>query len=172
MNGTQADKTFIMPIRKASTTDFTRLLALNEASVQYLSPLTHERLQALHTQAAYHRVFERNGEVAAFLLAFREGAAYDSPNYRWFASRYPQFLYIDRVVVDERYQGLGLGSQLYDDVIAFCQQKHIKLLTCEYDVEPPNPQSAAFHAKHGFEPVGEQMVAGGKKRVSLQALEL
>jgi uncharacterized protein len=161
-----------MTIRDATAVDFARILALNEASVQYLSPLTLDRLQLLHSQAAFHRVLERQGEIAAFLLAFREGTSYDSPNYVWFSSRYSQFLYIDRIVVDERHQGLGLGSKLYDDIISFCKQSHAKLLTCEYDIEPPNAQSSAFHAKYGFEQVGEQRVASGKKRVSLQALEL
>jgi len=66
-------------IRPAIAADFPAILALNAALVHFLSPLDAARLRLLHAQAAYHRVAEIDGGVVAFLLAFREGAAYDSP---------------------------------------------------------------------------------------------
>jgi predicted GNAT superfamily acetyltransferase len=86
-------------LREAVADDFPAILTLNAESVDFLSPLDAPRLQHLHAQAAYHRVVVVQGAVVAFLLAFREGADYDSPNYRWFARHDPRFLYIDRVVV-------------------------------------------------------------------------
>jgi len=46
-----------MQIRNARPGDFALLLALNEASVQFLSLLSLERLAALHAQAAYYYAF-------------------------------------------------------------------------------------------------------------------
>jgi len=40
---------------------------------------------------------------------------------------------------------------------------------CDFEIEPPNPVSARFHARFGFREVGQQRVAGGTKAVSLQA---
>ena len=159
-------------IRAATAADFARILALNAESVQFLSPLDEARLHGLHAQAAWHRVAEIDGRVAAFLLVLREGADYDSPNYRWFAQRYTQFLYVDRVVVDAAAQGHGLGALLYADLLAFAQTQAVATLTCEFDLEPPNPASARFHARFGFREVGTQWLGGGKKQVSLQAREL
>jgi predicted GNAT superfamily acetyltransferase len=159
-------------IRVATLADFPRILALNAESVHFLSPLDAPRLQHLHAQAAYHRVAEIEGRVAAFLLAFRKGADYDSPNYRWFAQRYAQFLYIDRVVVAAAQQGRGLGALLYEDLFAFARSHAIAQVTCEFDLEPPNPASAHFHARFGFREVGTQWLGGGKKQVSLQTREL
>jgi predicted GNAT superfamily acetyltransferase len=45
----------------------------------------------------------------------------------------------------------------------------VPVVTREFDVDPPNPVSAGFHAKLGFHEVGQQLVAGGTKVVSLQA---
>jgi predicted GNAT superfamily acetyltransferase len=126
------------------------------------------RLQRLHAAAAYHRVVESENGVVAFLLAFREGADYDSPNYLWFAENYRQFLYIDRVVVAAQDQGKRLGAALYDDLFAFARNSGIATVTCEFDIEPPNEPSRRFHARYGFREVGSQWVSGGKKRVSLQ----
>jgi predicted GNAT superfamily acetyltransferase len=53
------------------------ILALNNAHAMELSWLEDDRLAMLLKQAFYAR---RIGEVEAFLLAFDEGAAYDSPN--------------------------------------------------------------------------------------------
>ena len=156
-------------IRDATASDFPAILALNAESVHFLSPLDEARLQRLHAQAAYHRVVEIDGEVAAFLLVLREGADYDSPNYLWFAQRYPQFLYVDRIVVDARRQGQGLAARLYDDLLEFAATAGIAQLTCEFDLDPPNPASAKFHARYGFREVGKQWLGGGKKQVSLQA---
>jgi len=159
-------------IRDATLEDFPAILALNAESVNFLSPLDAERLRQLHAQAAYHRVVEHDGTVAAFLLALREGADYGSPNYRWFAERYPRFLYVDRIVVAIAQQGQSLGACLYDDIIAFAAANGFAQLSCEFDLDPPNPASAHFHARYGFREVGRQWLGGGEKQVSLQVREL
>ena len=162
----------LMRIREARREDFAPVLALNAESVHFTSPLDTSRLRHLHAQAAYHRVAEVGGVVVAFLLALREGADYDSPNYLWFARNYPRFLYIDRIVVARAKHGRGIGAVLYDDVIAFAAANGIAQLTCEFDLDPPNPGSARFHQRYGFREVGRQRVGGGKKQVSLQVREI
>lgn len=157
--------------RDATAADFAAILELNHAFVSVLSPLDHARLTRLHTQAALHRVIEREGRVQAFLLAFREGVDYDSPNYRWFAARYPRFLYVDRIVVAASAQVGGVGRRLYADVLALARREGVPLITCEYDVVPPNPASERFHARLGFREVARQLLPGGKQ-VSLQAWDV
>jgi predicted GNAT superfamily acetyltransferase len=157
-----------MNLRPATSADFSAVLALNEQSVQFLSPLSAQRLAQLHAASALHCVVERDDRVIAFLLAFREGADYDSINYAWFAQRYPRFLYIDRVVVSLDAQAHGVGSALYAHVFGHAAQAGVPILACEFDLEPANPVSERFHAKFGFREVGRQSVAGGRKRVSLQ----
>jgi hypothetical protein len=159
-------------LRDATSADFPAILALNEAFVVVLSPLDDARLSRLHAQAALHRVIESAGRVEAFLLAFREGADYDSPNYRWFAQRYPRFLYVDRIVVAGGAQARGAGRRLYRELYAQAVRDAVPLITCEFDVEPPNPASERFHAKLGFREVGRQSLYGGSKTVSLQALDV
>jgi uncharacterized protein len=162
----------VFSLRNATPADFPQILNLNEASVRFLSPLTPARLALLHAEAAYHRVLHVNDEIAAFLMAFREGAAYDSVNYQWFSAHYERFLYIDRVVVSTLHQGRGLGARLYADLFAFAKTAAAVRVTCEFDIDPPNEISRRFHARHGFAEVGTQAVAGGAKRVSLQAAAL
>ncbi|GGY13664.1 GNAT family acetyltransferase [Rhodanobacter panaciterrae] len=159
-------------LRDATPADFPAILALNETFVRVLSPLDGERLARLHAQAALHRVIEQDGRIEAFLLVFREGADYDSPNYRWFVQRHERFLYVDRIVVAADTQARGAGSQLYRDVYALALRDGVPLITCEFDIEPPNPASERFHARLGFREIGRQQLDGGRKTVSLQALDI
>lgn len=161
-----------MMLRDATTADFPAILALNEAFVAVLSPLDAARLAQLHAQAALHRVIEQDGRLAAFLLAFREGADYDGANYRWFAQRYARFLYVDRIVVVGSTQAHGAGSRLYRDACALASRDAVPFITCEFDIDPPNPASARFHARQGFREVGQRQLDGGNKTVSMQVLEL
>jgi predicted GNAT superfamily acetyltransferase len=154
-------------IRPTTPADYPRILELNAEFVRFLSPLSHARLSDLDSEAELSLVVEQQGGVAAFLLAFREQADYDSVNYRWFAQRYPAFLYIDRIVVGGSLQGQGAGSQLYRQVFAHAVARDLPWVTCEIDCEPPNPLSDRFHARFGFIEVGRQPVPGGKQ-VSLQ----
>jgi len=158
-----------MHIRNATPDDFAQILALNEASVQFLSPLSLERLTALDAQAAYHRVIVTDDGVQAFLLALRERAAYDSVNYRWFALRFTQFLYIDRVVAAASAHRLGYGKRLYEDLITYAQHSEISPITCEFDIEPINAASQRLHDAYGFTEVGSQYLEAAGKRVSMQA---
>lgn len=155
-------------IRESTAADFSAVLRLNVESEHFTSPLSLPQLQSLHGRAAYCRVIDSGVGVHGFLLALREGVDYDSPNYRWFAARYDEFLYVDRIVIDADSRGQQLGARLYDDLFAFARRHRLGRITCEFDIDPPNEGSRRFHERFGFQEVGRQRVAGGKKVVSLQ----
>ena len=158
-------------VRDAVDGDAAAIVALNLESEAVLSPMDASRFSVLRAEAAYLRVIEDDGAVVAFLMAFRERAAYDSLNFRWFDARYDAFLYVDRVVVSQAGQGRGFGAMLYADLFAFARAAGVPRVTCEFDVVPRNVASERFHAKHGFVEVGTQDLPGGK-RVSLQGATL
>jgi len=159
-------------IRDAAEADFATMLRLNVESEHFLSPLSLPQLQSLRAQAWYCRVIGVEGAVTGFLLALREGADYASVNYQWFARRYSEFLYIDRVVIDALARGQHLAVQLYEDLFARARAEGIKRITCEFDTDPPNEASLRFHRRFGFRAVGSQQTANGKKTVSRQEVTL
>lgn len=149
-------------LRDATPTDWPAVLALNEDSVAVLSPLDEARLSKLAAASCYFKVWEHESKVAAFLLAFRKGADYDSVNFRWFDSRPGDFVYIDRIVIAPSARGQGLAHAFYDDLESFARAHHINRVTAEIDIVPPNPVSLAFHDARGFREIGQQPLAGGK----------
>ncbi len=159
-------------IRNARPEDYDFILKVNEVNVEVLSPMPMERMLWLKEMSDMFVVAEVNGELAAFLIAIREGQPYDSENYVWFSEKYPQFLYIDRIVIDEPFRAAGLGRALYQAVKDRAIGTGVKVVTCEVDTIPYNETSLKFHEAMGFREVGEQIIRGGAIKVSLKACEL
>ena len=155
--------------RQMVESDLENVLALNQELVHFLSDLDMKKLIHLCDESAMQLVVEENGKFAGFLLAFREGADYDSINYTWFEDIYPQFLYVDRVVISPTAQSGGMGSMLYDEVFRVARESGVPVVTAEYNVIPPNEISEKFHARYGFEELARQQTADGKKIVALVA---
>ena len=158
-------------IRPAAPTDFETICALNSAEIQHTSAMDAARLADLNALSCYHRVACLDGIVSAFLLAMCNGSAYKNDNFEWFSKKYARFIYVDRVVVSPKSRGLRLASLLYEDMFRYARFHAIPLVTCEYNLVPPNEPSRLFHDKFGFKERGTQWVANGTKRVSLQAAE-
>jgi predicted GNAT superfamily acetyltransferase len=151
-----------LPIEPVSAADEPAILALNNEHAAELSWLEPERLSHLIGQAFHTR---RIGRLEAFLMAFDQDADYHSPNYLWFRSRYPRFVYVDRVVVANAARGRGHARRLYNDLFDIAARAGHTIVTCEVNAEPPNPASDAFHAALGFTEVGDAVIHGGAKSV-------
>ncbi|MBZ0222922.1 MAG: GNAT family N-acetyltransferase [Dokdonella sp.] len=157
--------------RDVTSHDLDSVLALNNAAGPTILPLGAAALRDLYDQACYFRVAEVDGHVAGFLVALNQDAAYDSPNFRWFAQRYPRFVYIDRIVVARGQRGLGLGRVFYADVTSYAETRS-PVLTCEVFLEPRDDVSLLFHGTSGFVEVGQQVMPANDRRVALLAKTL
>jgi predicted GNAT superfamily acetyltransferase len=158
-------------IRAAVPSDFETICALNLAEVQHTSAMDIARLAELNAISCYHKVVSVGGIVSAFLLAMCNASPYKNDNFEWFSKKYARFIYVDRIVVSSASRGQRLGSLLYEDVFHHARSNAIPLVTCEYNIVPPNEPSRLFHDKFGFKEQGTHWVANGTKRVSLQAAE-
>ncbi len=155
-------------IRDAVPTDFEAICALNLAEVQHTSAMDLQQLTALNRLASYHKVACIDSRVSAFLLALDNGTPYRNDNYEWFSRKYSDFIYVDRIVVAASSRGARLGSLLYEDLFRHARSQAIPLITCEYNIVPPNEPSRLFHERFGFKEQGTQWLSSGSKRVSLQ----
>lgn len=135
--------------------DATGARALNQANVPEVGSADAERWDWLVDLAAHVEVVESEGEVVAFLVAFAEGSAYDSPNYRWYGARHDRFAYVDRVAVAEAHRGTGIAHELYRSFEAWGRGRGAGVLCAEVNTMPPNPRSLRFHERLGYLPVAE-----------------
>ncbi len=159
-------------IRRATDDDLFAIGALNRAAVPAVSDLDERELWRLVEESSATFVAAEGDAVVGFLIGFGPGADYASPNYRFFADRFPEFQYVDRVVVDPGWARRGIGSRLYDALEQVAVERGATVMTAEVNLRPPNQESLAFHAHRGFVGVGEQDTEAGTKRVRLLVREL
>lgn len=160
-------------IRNIEPKDYDYVLQLNETNVEVLSPMDMTKLLYFVDTAELFQVAEVDGQIAAYMIVFREGTDYGSENYKWFSSHYEKFLYVDRIVLDDFARGLGLGRTLYNQLADYAKETGVSIITAEIDTEPVyNNVSLLFHEAMGFKEVGEQYVRNNTIKVSLQAWDL
>jgi predicted GNAT superfamily acetyltransferase len=157
-------------IRSIEPDDHLFVIALNLESEHFLSPMNGRRLEELLDFGGCHRVLEVDGQVVAFIIALESGATYDSQNYQWFNRDRSEFVYVDRVVVSAQHRGRGYASALYDEVFGFAREQVRREVVCEFNLDPPNPASQAFHASYGFAEVGTR--EAGDRILSMQSATL
>ena len=124
---------------------------LNTPEVGSLESLDY--LKKLIGLSAYNLLVLKCEEIVGFIICMREGSTYGSENYKFFTQRLKKFLYVDRVVVDERHRRSGLGKAIYQDIFAYVNDKNLPI-ALEVNTEPVNQPSLKFHEKMGFEKVG------------------
>jgi predicted GNAT superfamily acetyltransferase len=162
----------VVLIRDLTADDVPQLVLMNNRNVPAVSPSDTGGMSALlaATDAAIAVVDEAApSTVLGFALLMRAGADYASENFRWFEARGSDFLYVDRIVVADHAQNAGAGRALYDWIFARAAALGLGEVTCEVNVEPPNPGSMRFHERLGFTEVGRQSTKGDTIVVALLA---
>lgn len=144
-------------IRDIEAADLPVLLILNNSEAAAVNALTLEELSA---QVSVSLSARMTADGSGFLVAFGARTPIQGPNHAWFVERGKGFAYIDRIVVAPEARGRGVARSLYEDLA-----RHGLPLACEVNLDPPNPQGQAFHARLGFEPVGEAVDPRNGKRV-------
>lgn len=155
-----------MRVRDATAADYAAVLALNNANTPHVNALTDEEWTWIVSRAAHFRVAEDPGGLVGFVLCLPAGTEYWSRNYQWFAERYSDFIYLDRVVVSPRLRRGGVGRALYDDLHTSAAGRWMRV-GLEVNIKPPNPVSMAFHEALGYRPIGVREYDEGTKAVQM-----
>lgn len=149
----------LRPLRVDEPAELAAVLSLNNAAVPAVSSLTEPRLRHLADIAEHAEVVVTDaGRLAGFVVVLPAGAPYDSELFGWFARRYDQYLYLDRIVVHPDFHRQGVGRLVYDQMERRAQPA--ERLLCEVNLDPPNPDSQAFHTARGFVEVGRVRLPG------------
>ena len=153
----------VVTFRAARPEDHREILEINREGQPGVVALDLAELRRLDALADYLKVLEVGGEISGYLIAFMRETEYDGEEFGWFRTNYPEpFLYVDQIAVSSRSRKKGLGQALYDDAEAFAMRKLISRLTCEVNLEPPNPVSLEFHLRIGFSEIGRLNTRDGR----------
>jgi len=153
-------------VRDVREHELDSVLALNNAAGPAILPLDAARLRHFFDTAEYFRVAERDGAIAGFLIGVGSHTNHDSSNFRWFCERYPNFFYIDRIVVASRRRGGGVGRAFYADAQSYAELRYPQM-ACEVFLEGTNDPALLFHGSFGFHEVGQHVMDEADVRAAM-----
>ncbi len=158
-------------IRDVREHELDLVLALNNAAGPGILPMDAAKLNFFWENADYFRVAEKDGLLAGFLVALSRDAPHVSPNFLWFRERYPEFMYIDRIVIASTRRGAGVGRVFYGDVQSFAEVR-VARIAAEVFLESSSHPALLFHGSFGFREVGQHLMAGPGLRAVMLLKEL
>lgn len=162
------------PVDVLSPGDLDGLVELNAANTPHVNALGRDSLELLVACAACAPALHEpaTGELRGAAIVLAPGLDYASPNYRHFDAGPHDFWYLDRILVDGRSRRSGVGRALYRAVVSAASAAGVRRITCEVNVEPPNPVSLAFHRAIGFREVGRLENPDHATTVALMELQV
>jgi len=80
--------------------DLDAAIELNNANAPAVGEIDRATLEFLIEHSLYSFAIG-DKSLHAFCITFAPGAPYTSVNYQWFSKKYPDFVYLDRIVVGE-----------------------------------------------------------------------
>lgn len=133
-------------------------LALNNTHAVETSLLDLQSLERMIADAFYSITDDAHG----LLIAFDQDAPYEGENFQWFKAQYDRFVYVDRIIVAAHTRGKGLARHYYSRLFDQARAGDHVRITCEINLDPPNPGSLIFHANMGFAEIGQATLENGK----------
>ena len=143
-----------MDLRELTQHDVASMWSINEQGLPGTGQVSEQQMADLLNLSALSLGVFREQELLGFVICLPPGTGYGSLNYAWFNQRFEAFMYVDRVAVAQQHRDQGIGSMLYEQVIASANEQRVPV-AAEVNSTPPNPGSMRFHERFRFEEVGE-----------------
>ena len=153
-----------MDIRALSDDDVPAIWTINEDGLPGTGQVSQDEVAALLALSDFSQGVFDNDELLGFVICLSPGTRYGSLNYAWFNQRYEAFIYVDRIAVSPQHRGKGIGSILYERVIAHAGNNEVPV-AAEVNRQPPNPGSMRFHDRFDFVKIG--VLHHGEKSVNM-----
>lgn len=142
-----------MNIRDLTHTDVEAMWVINEEGLPGTGQVSQDELVSLLNLASLSLGAFEDERMLGFVICLPPRTSYGSLNYAWFNQRYDAFLYVDRIAVAPANRNQGVGSALYENVVAVARDRSVPV-AAEVNLEPPNPGSVRFHHRFNFDEVG------------------
>lgn len=143
-----------MDLRELTHHDVGSMWVINEQGLPGTGQVSKQQMAGLLNLSALALGVFRDQELLGFVICLPPGTSYGSLNYAWFNQRFETFMYVDRIAVAQHHRDQGIGSMLYDELIARSDEQGVPV-AAEVNSRPPNPGSVRFHERFRFKQVGE-----------------
>jgi len=141
-------------IRDVDDDDILMMLEINEQGLPGTGKVDIEQLSKLRQISEFTIGAYENGKMIGFVICLLPKQDYGSLNYAWFNERYDDFIYVDRIAVEQSRRNHQVGTKLYSRVKQYAEAANIPV-AAEVSLMPPNEGSDRFHLRNGFTEVGK-----------------
>lgn len=142
-----------METRALSQNDVDSIWEINEQGLPGTGQVSKQEISDLLDLSTLSLGCFSGETLIGFVICLSPGTSYHSLNYAWFNQNFNSFIYVDRIAVSEEHRNEGIGTILYEKVIAYSAKQQIPV-AAEVNLEPPNPGSMRFHHRFKFEELG------------------
>lgn len=153
-----------MEIRYLTVNEIQTMWEINEQGLPGTGRVSPDEIKNLLDISELSIGIFENDSLRGFVICLLPNTAYGSLNYAWFNQRYENFIYVDRIAVDEKYRNQGIGHKLYETVFEYAVKNNLPV-AAEVSLRPQNLGSDRFHLRHGFYAIAE--VDHGDKAVTM-----
>ena len=103
-------------------------------------------------------VYMEGQVLRAFALAISAGQALDHVAYQWCMTRFENFLYWERTVVDKHHRRRGIGTDMFDALLLKAKAQNNEMLLCQIHDRPVNKVGHQFVQSLGFTSIESVML--------------
>ncbi|MBP6299443.1 MAG: GNAT family N-acetyltransferase [Arenimonas sp.] len=160
-----------MLIRDVLEHELDAILAMNNAAGSGILPMNQAQIDYFWLNAHYFRVAESDNCLVGFLIGLSQDADYESSNFNWFKEHYPNFFYVDRIVIAKGQRNTGIGRLFYADAMSFAEVRS-PAIVAEVFIEKSTHPALLFHGSFGFHEVGQHQIPGTALRAAMLYKEL
>ena len=90
-------------IRDLTSSDLDEAWRINQANTPAVGDEPRDAMDEILSMCTIALASEVDGQVVGFCMVLPPDTTYDSPNYRFFCDRFPEFVYLDRVAFDSEH---------------------------------------------------------------------
>lgn len=139
-------------------TKIQRCWQLHEKAAGEALTITASGFAEIAHASDFDEVLMEGKKVSAFALAISAGQALDHVAYQWCMTRFENFVYWDRTVVNISHRRSGIGSALLDSLLSNARAQQREMLLCQVHDRPANKEGHQFVQKLGFIPIESVML--------------
>lgn len=141
------------------------MLRLNAENQPAVAAVGAADLPWLLAGAGVHQVaVDAHGRVLGYLLVFSRASTYDDTEMAELRRLIAEpFYYICQVALAREHRGRGIGRAFYGALTEVARAQGARFLCCDVNLDPPNPESLAFHERLGFRRIANGVASNGFK---------
>lgn len=131
---------------------------LNQKSGSAAQKLPEAEFAERFDASALRLLETRNDRLVAFALGMTSRNPLPDFSLLWFATRFDDFLFLERLVVEQGVRRTGIACALLERVLQDCREAGLSSVCCQVHDRPVNREAQAFVLARGFRAIESIML--------------